>query len=189
MAPSSAPSASKTSWASMISRPSTSKRSGLAATLVASWIATASCSRMRLSPSIRWGSRAARARGCARGARLRCALLGLQSWALVLVLAVGLAVERLLELAHPLPDGAPDLGQLLRAENDQGDGEDDDELERAYVGHVASVPRGRPRHDASLPTRRRSGPTTRRWSPGSRSLRRGACRCRWRGTSNRRRRR
>src|SRR3954465_1894859 len=38
------------------------------------------------------------------------------------------AAERLLELAHPLPEGAPDLGQLLRAEHDQRDGQDDDEL-------------------------------------------------------------
>src|SRR5262249_55457031 len=100
-------------------------------------------------------------------------LLGLQSGALVLVvtIAIGLAVERFLELTHPLADRAPHLGELLRAEDDERDGENDHELERAYVRHGSRV----------------SGPTTRRWSPDSRSPRPAGCRCRWRGTSSRRR--
>jgi hypothetical protein len=62
--------------------------------------------------------------------------LGLDRGALLVIPRV--ARERLLELAHAPADRAPDLGQLLRAEHDQRDREDDDELHGADVRHPVS---------------------------------------------------
>src|SRR3954464_11852211 len=64
-------------------------------------------------------------------------LLALDRGTLVVV-AIGFAGERVLELAHALAEGLAHLGQLLRAQHDQGDGEDDDELHRADVRHPIS---------------------------------------------------
>src|SRR3954449_1916184 len=47
----------------------------------------------------------------------------------VAILVALLAADRFLELAHAVADRAADLGELLRAEHDQRDGKDDDELE------------------------------------------------------------
>src|SRR4051794_12599795 len=65
------------------------------------------------------------------------ALFGLDGGALVVV-ALVLSGERVLELAHALAERLADLGQLLRAQHDEGDGEDDDELHRADVRHPIS---------------------------------------------------
>src|SRR4051794_24569591 len=64
-------------------------------------------------------------------------LLGLDRGALVVVV-LGLAGERVLELAHALAERLAHLGQALRAQHDEGDGEDDDELHRADVRHPIS---------------------------------------------------
>src|SRR3954468_11216981 len=69
--------------------------------------------------------------------RVSTVLLALDGGALVVV-ALALAGERVLELAHALAQGLAHLGQLLRAQHDQGDGEDDDELHRADVRHPIS---------------------------------------------------
>ena len=69
---------------------------------------------------------------CAGPGRPALVLLGLRLEDGVLVRGVVvIAAQGLAELAHPATDGAPHLGQLLRAEDDQRDDEDDDELERA----------------------------------------------------------
>ena len=57
----------------------------------------------------------------------------------VVVVVAGDAGDGVLELAHALAERAPDLGQLLRAEHDQGDDQDDQQLGDADVGHE---PRG-----------------------------------------------
>src|SRR3954453_3376888 len=72
-----------------------------------------------------------------RGNRPLFSLFALDRGAFVVV-AVGLARERVLELAHALAQRLAHLGQLLRAQHDQGDGEDDDELHRAGVRHPIS---------------------------------------------------
>src|SRR3954447_20177195 len=60
----------------------------------------------------------------------------------VAILVALLATERFLELAHAVADRATDLGELLRAEHDQRDREDDDELEGSDgAGHCAAFVR------------------------------------------------
>src|SRR3954462_5529756 len=73
----------------------------------------------------------------------------------VAILVALLAADRFLELAHAVADRAADLGELLRAEHDQRDGEDDDELEGSDgAGHSAAFVR--PRKDVRRQYRRRS---------------------------------
>src|SRR4051794_31533732 len=105
----------------------------------------------------------------------RGGLLRLERGALVLVpvelavaVAVAVAAQRVLELAHALADRAAGVGQLLRAEHDQRDREDEDELHGADVRHAVS-------------------PTTTRWCRAPRPRRPDACRSHWKGTSIRRR--
>src|SRR5215208_7882338 len=61
------------------------------------------------------------------------ALGGLQRGDLVLVVVLGVAADGVLELPHPVSDRLADLGQALRAQDDQGDDEHDHELERTDV--------------------------------------------------------
>src|SRR3954469_19637900 len=97
----------------------------------------------------------------------------------VVVVVPVVARERLLELAHALPEGAPDLGQLLRAEHDERDGEDDDELHGSDVRHQLST----------LSAQDERTLTTTAWTRAPRSPRPAWCTGRWTGTSTRRRRR
>src|SRR3954454_18254886 len=53
-----------------------------------------------------------------------------------LEVAVDLAGERVLELAHAAAQRAAELGQLLRADDQKGDGEDDDEFHGTDRRHV-----------------------------------------------------
>ena len=77
---------SKASWAWRISRPSTSKRSGLAARFVASWIATTRPSRTPSMPQHSFGKITPRVRDDALEQRgIDPHYLGLESGALVLV--------------------------------------------------------------------------------------------------------
>src|SRR5689334_20470829 len=156
MAPSSPPASSIDSIVLCTSRPSTSKRSGLAAMFSASCTLTATPSRTAIMPQHSLGkSRRAwatmrsmssgaistprdywpRAAGSAGGGVF---LLALDRGALVLVAVVVLPRQRLLELAHALAERLADLGQLLRPEHDQGDRENDDELHGADVRHPFS---------------------------------------------------
>src|SRR5688500_12900853 len=127
------------------SRPSTSKRSGLAARFSASCTLTArpSCTATmpqhslgksrRAWATMRSSSSAAISispEGIDRrfaGGRAGPLLLGLDRGSLVVVPA-RLAGQRVLELAHAPAERLAHLGQLLRAQHDQGDGEYDDEL-------------------------------------------------------------
>src|SRR3954452_9645416 len=52
---------------------------------------------------------------------------------LVLVVAVVVAADRVLELAHPAAERLTDLGQALGPENEEGDDEHDDQLHRPDV--------------------------------------------------------
>src|SRR5689334_7661224 len=137
MAPSVPPAPSISSMVRCTSSPSTSKRSGLAAMLRASCTLTARPSRTAIMPQHSLGkSRFACAtmRSTSSGAistspRVsgRARLLGLDRGAVVVVaVALALGAQRVLELAHALAEGPAHLGQLLRPEHDEGDGEDDD---------------------------------------------------------------
>src|SRR3954471_17655258 len=152
MAPSSPPASSISSIVRCTSRPSTSKRSGLRAVFSASWTDTARPSRTPIMPQHSLGksrrawatirSTSSGAMSTPRGYRPVLGgpgplLLALDRGALVVV-AVGLAGERVLELAHALAERLAHLGQLLRAQHEQGDDEDDDELHRADVRHPIS---------------------------------------------------
>src|SRR3954466_50083 len=147
MAPSSPPASSIASIVLCTSRPSTSKRSGLRAVFSASCTDTARPSRTAIMPQHSLGksrrawatmrSTSSGAMSTPRGYRPRVLLLALDRGPLVVV-ALGLARERVLELAHALAQRLADLGQLLRAQHDEGDGEDDDELHRADVRHPIS---------------------------------------------------
>src|SRR5713226_4017469 len=88
--------------------------------------------------------------------RSQVSVLGTENWELLrqprllglfgLLILLVLPAQRVLELAHSLAQRAAHLGQLLRAEDDQSDGQDDDELEGSNLkGHV----------DRLLPTSRR----------------------------------
>src|SRR4051812_48256906 len=144
MPPSASPRSSIASRRRARSRPSTSKRNGLAARFSASWTSVAAPSRTATRPQHSAGKsrRAWSTMRSSSACAIRKRLLRLQRGALVLVHAprrgVVLARERRLELAQPPADGAPGLGQLLGAEDDQGDRQDDDELHRTDVRHVFS---------------------------------------------------
>src|SRR3954466_10418758 len=147
MAPSSPPASSIASIVLCTSRPSTSKRSGLRAVFSASCTDTARPSRTAIMPQHSLGksrrawatmrSTSSGAMSTPRGYRQAVLLLALDRGALVVV-AIGLAGERVLELAPALAERLAHLGQLLRAQHDEGDGEDDDELHRADVRHSIS---------------------------------------------------
>src|SRR4051794_25729935 len=149
MAPSSPPASSIASIVLWTASPSTSKRSGLAARFSASCTLTATPSLTAIMPQHSFGkSRRAWAtmRSMSSGAistprGYRGGLFALDRGPLVVVASLGLARERLLELAHPLAERLADLGQLLRPEHDQGDGENDDELHGADVRHPGSFSR------------------------------------------------
>src|SRR4051794_28697586 len=53
-----------------------------------------------------------------------------------LEVAIDLAADRVLELAHASADRAAELGQLLRADDQKGDSEDDDEFHGTDRRHV-----------------------------------------------------
>src|SRR3954465_6680979 len=136
----------------------TSKRSGVAATLSTSSTSTARPSSSTTKPqhsrgASRWACSTIRCKrsgaiciapddsgGARRPPRVwaggrAAALLGLDGGALFVVAD---AAERVLELTHALAHRAPGLGQLLRAQDDEGDDEDDDELREADTRHGAS---------------------------------------------------
>src|SRR5439155_10636226 len=135
IAPSSRPASSIAVSVRCSSTPSTSNLNGLAAVLPASWTDTAWLrSSKAIIPQHSLGkSRRACATICSMRSEAMTtapsvlpralALFGLQRRPLFLVV-VGLARERLLELTHPLADGPAHFGQLLRAEDDQGDHQD-----------------------------------------------------------------
>src|SRR5205807_4455251 len=64
--------------------------------------------------------------------------LGARLLELGMGLVLVLAGDRVLELAHSAPERLPEIGQSLRPEDQKHDDEDDDDLEWADVGHVAS---------------------------------------------------
>src|SRR4051794_32787910 len=126
MAPSSPPASSIASIVLCTSRPSTSKRSGLRAVFSASWTDTARPSRTAIMPQHSLGksrrawatmwSTSSGAMSTPRGyrpvlgvGRRGPLLLALDGGALVLV-ALGLAGERFLELAHALAERLAHLG-------------------------------------------------------------------------------
>src|SRR4051794_17088 len=129
------PASSMASSVRITSRGSTSKRSGLCAAFVMRYTR----SERPLRPASRpQHSSGASARACATissmcsGAnstppRLQAGL-GLDRLPVGAILVAVVAAQRLLELAHPVADRAPDLGQLLRAEHDQSDREYDNEF-------------------------------------------------------------
>src|SRR3954453_3248873 len=176
MAPSSRPASSIHPIGRCTSRPSTSKRSGLRATFSASWTLTARPSRTATIPQHSLG-KSRRAWWTMRSTRsgeistppsvssVLLRLLGLDRGALVVV-ALVLSGERLLELAHALAERLADLRQLLRAQHDEGDGEDDDELHRADVRHPISwsVEGCGPRSYARAQAVCAGASTTRPWS-------------------------
>src|SRR3954469_19079494 len=147
MAPSSPPASPIASIVRCTSRPSASNRIGLRAVFSASCTDTARPSRTAIMPQHSLGksrrawatmrSTSSGAMSTPRGYRQAVLLLALDRVALVVV-AIGLAGERALELAHALAERLAHLGQLLRAQHDEGDGEDDDELHRADVRHSIS---------------------------------------------------
>src|SRR4029078_2467474 len=140
------------------SLPSTSKSSVFAASFSASWTLRARPSRTAIMPQHSLGksrrawatmrSMSSGAISTPRGHRPALwragggpadrgpLLLALDGGSLVLVAVLVLARQRLLELAHALPERLAHLGQLLRPEHDQGDGENDDELHGADVRHT-----------------------------------------------------
>src|SRR5215218_6372408 len=61
------------------------------------------------------------------------ALGGLQRGDLVLVVVLGVAADRVLELPHPVADRLAHLGQALRTEDHQRDDEHDHELEGSDI--------------------------------------------------------
>src|SRR5918999_3656570 len=123
----------------MSSRPSISKRNGLAATFSVACTAVAAPSRPAMTPQHSLGaSRTACATISSSSPRAILTpdrLVGLRAEAPgVVALVVGGDVrERVLELAHPLAERPVHLGQLPRAHADEGDDEDDDELHRSDV--------------------------------------------------------
>src|SRR5919198_5963147 len=112
---------------------------GLMATLRTRWTATARPLRAAIMPQhSRGDSSRAWATISSRSCRAICKLLdgslltdlgALAALAVVVVIVVVVdPVQRVLELAHPLADGATHLGQLLRTEDDERDHQHDDEL-------------------------------------------------------------
>src|SRR4051794_33872707 len=93
---------------------------------------------MRLKPpaaTCAGGEERRRRRTTLRGSRL---LSGRLRDAGELGVLVDLAADRVLELAHPAPEGAPRLREALRPQDQQGDDEDDPEFHRSDVGHLRS---------------------------------------------------
>src|SRR5215218_8441594 len=137
MAPSSSPRSSIAVISRYSSIPSTSKRNWLAAVFWASWMLTARPSRVATRPQHSLGaSRCAWAiTRSSRSAAMTTDAGTARRALLVVVAAAGLAAQRLLELAQAVADGAADLGELLGAEHDERDRQDDDELHGADVGH------------------------------------------------------
>src|SRR4051794_25641304 len=58
----------------------------------------------------------------------------------VVVVAVGGARQRALELPQAAAEGLPGVGQALRAQDDEGDDEDDEDLGDADSGHHGWTP-------------------------------------------------
>src|ERR687894_1592259 len=126
------------------SRPSMSKRNGLAARFSSACADVALPSRPTMSPQHSFGaSRTAcatisssRSRAIFTAERLDGAigrLRLLELLGVVVVVAAGHVRHRLLELAHALAQRAADLGKLLRAEYDERDGQDEQQLSGTEV--------------------------------------------------------
>src|SRR4051812_17067036 len=112
----------------MTSSGSTSKRSGLAAALCMRNTRCERPSRPAISPQ---HSSGASARACATISSMCSGANSMSPPSLFrcfdggdvfVLVALGVAAQRLLELPHPLPERAAHFGQLLRAEDDQRDG-------------------------------------------------------------------
>src|SRR3954447_4680648 len=147
----------------MTSIGSTSKRSGLRAALAIRYTRSVRPSRPATRPQHSFGassrawaiisSRCSGATSMAPSGYSRSAL----RFERVAILVALLAAERFLELAHAVADRAADLGELLRPEHDQRDGQDDDELEGSNgAGHCAAFVRTG--NDVRRQYRRRSTP-------------------------------
>src|SRR3712207_4912864 len=142
------------------SRPSISNASGEARRLRVSRTASATPSRPRTTPQHSFGA-----------SRRACSMISSRRWRAILIarpdyealraqrvgvlvvgVALGIARDRVLELAHAVAERAAEVRQLLRAQHDQGDDEDDDQFGEADVeGHERSFGAGGVLDECGLP--------------------------------------